>query len=132
METNKAIAFAIIAVVLILSIASVVSFGDWDAVFNPEPDLAAEARQHERDMRRHGVRYCQSLIRSQLVNPRSAQFRSGTSHARILGDSVLVTSWVDAQNRMGGTVRNGFECLVEWTGGEGRNMQWDLHELHID
>jgi len=95
----------------------------------------AEARAAARaadDVRFYGVMFCEREVRSQLVSPGTASFQGGTRHGRVVGsDSVFVSSWVDSQNRMGGTIRSDFACLAERTGGSGSDMRFRLLELEM-
>jgi hypothetical protein len=48
-------------------------------------------------------------------------------------DRYLVTSYVDAQNAFGATIRNNWRCEIQYTCGEsGDQSNWRLISLDLD
>lgn len=73
---------------------------------------------------------CEDFVRDRLVSPSTADFPKYTKEAvDTLGENrYLVTSYVDAQNAMGGTPRTAYVCSVRYEPG---SKQWLLEGLVI-
>lgn len=68
---------------------------------------------------------CEQFVEDKLVSPSSADF-VGTSARHLQGSSEwLVTGSVDAENRMGASIRIDYQCQVDHEGGN----DWRLVDL---
>lgn len=71
---------------------------------------------------------CEKFVRVRLKSPASAEFPIGERKATDLGSNrYTVTGAVDADNSYGATIRNRYNCRVEFTGGE----NWRLLNLDM-
>ena len=122
-----AIMSAVVFLVLVLIIAG---------MSNPDPsrsapssarDTAPAPATPEHDERSAFV-MCQPFVEQRLTNPRSARYPTrATSATRTGAQTYRIRAWVDAENPMGGTIRNNFTCVIEYTG----DGQWRLSDLSI-
>ena len=73
---------------------------------------------------------CQRFVRNRLKAPSTAKFQpSRNATSRKTGDArYVVTSYVDAQNSFGATLRSTWMCDIEYTGGQ----NWSLRDLEIE
>ena len=73
---------------------------------------------------------CEEFVRDRLVSPSTADFPNYSKEAvdTLGGNRYLVTSYVDAQNAMGGTPRTAYVCTVRYEPG---SKKWFLESLVI-
>lgn len=69
---------------------------------------------------------CENLVSDRLVSPSSADFsRPDVNELAGSGDAYRVVGFVDADNRLGASMRIDYECKVRHTGGD----EWSLIDL---
>lgn len=70
---------------------------------------------------------CQRFVLARLKSPAGADFPADERKASGSGSQWTVTGAVDAQNSFGATIRNRYNCRVEFTGGN----NWRLLNLDM-
>lgn len=73
---------------------------------------------------------CQQLVEDRLKSPSTADFEFGGARKVVRQDdgTYSVSSFVDAENPMGGTVRINFNCAVEKKGDTWRRVSLDVRQ----
>ena len=72
---------------------------------------------------------CQTMVESRLKSPSTADFPSDYRNAVSRdGNRFVVTSYVDAQNAFGGTVRTDYTCTVTY---DPSDESWNLENLDM-
>lgn len=86
-----------------------------------EPQAAVEVARPDRGSPSAATVRCQTRVREQLVSPGTARFGRGLdTHAFRRDTSTarwIVDGYVDATNRLGGTIRADYRCELEYIGG---------------
>jgi hypothetical protein len=87
----------------------------------------------ERDHSTMAVIQCQHFVRDRLRAPSTADFPFLDHSTRSAGsDRYVVTSYVDAQNGFGATIRNNWRCEIQFSGGEEADRRnWRLINLDM-
>lgn len=89
-----------------------------------EPSPEEVARAAERDRMFNAQFACENAVEARLVSPRTAKFSQEkrgylNSEEGIDSTRIIVHGVVDAQNRMGGEIRNNYQCIYRI---EGENL----------
>ncbi|KAA2242826.1 hypothetical protein F0L74_09870 [Chitinophaga agrisoli] len=68
------------------------------------------------------------FVKAKLATPATADFPHVPDRVDYLGDSLFrIVSYVDAQNRMGATIRTSYGATVHYKGGDWSNVNnWEL------
>lgn len=92
--------------------------------------LAAKNREKvEHDAAVYGLTECQMAVENRLVSPGTADF-PWTDRQIVVNHETgeaMIRSYVDAENRMGGTIRAEWVCIVKGSG-----ERWSVVELAMD
>jgi hypothetical protein len=111
----------------LITIGLLVFLSQWCMRSIPDP-----VPWNERDNSAMAYVMTEKWVKERLTSPSTARFPSvweSSEHAqRIKGSNkYIVTSWVDSQNRLGGTIRMNFTAEVEQIG----ENNWRLISLDI-
>ena len=77
---------------------------------------------------------CQNYVKDRLRSPSTADFPWLDHSVTPAGsEAYVVRSYVDAQNGFGATVRNNYECKIQYAGGEEADQRtWVLLDLSLE
>ena len=81
-----------------------------------------------KDMTSEAFTITKFLVKEKLAAPATADFPHVPDRADYLGDSLFrIVSYVDAQNKVGATVRTQYGATVHYKGGEWSNLNnWEI------
>lgn len=102
---------AIIALVSLLD-----SFGALDVERGSSRRSSSEAKRRPPNYRASAKTICELAIKRQLKSPSSADFVWTSMPTKVGSGTYQWSSYVDAQNSFGATVRTSFYCEAECTG----------------
>ena len=90
----------------------------------------------ESDHRSMAVVQCKNYVKNRLRSPSSADFPWIDLDQSVVStgnETYIVSSYVDAQNAFGATVRNDYVCKIQYTGGERTDQRnWPLVDLSLE
>ncbi len=94
----------------------------------------ADSTSGEVDICSMGYQKSKRFVEDALKSPSTADFPMTEYNATDLGDSrCLISSYVDAQNSFGATVRTEWTTTVRFNGGsKGDTANWTLEEMSFD
>jgi hypothetical protein len=85
------------------------------------------------DSRPEAITFCEYFVKAKLRNPSTADFPwLDVEVERQADGTYVVSSYVDAKNDFGATIRNNYVCEIRFAGGDDTDpSNWKLVDLRM-